>query len=150
MQHIYLDRFGAEPLPRECAVISLASAQVPKSQPAVDPFPLSPIGRRAKAEMRARIQRGLFFRESLFSDPAWDILLDLFIATTESCRRTISTVGLAGNIPQTTALRWINALEREGLVVRQPDPIDARRVFVDLSCAGLAAMTRYFQLASVR
>ena len=150
MEHQTTDRYSAEALSDECIVVDYSSAATPRPPIAVHPFPLSPIGRQARAALRARVQRGQFFKESLFSDPAWDILLDLFIAHTDGGRRTVSTVGLAGNIPQTTALRWINALEREGLIVREPDPCDARRVFLELSEVGVLAMTRYFQVAYAR
>ena len=150
MEHSSIDRQSAKLAPREFVPSDLVRVEPPTPPVAVHPFPLSPVGRRARAEMRARIHRGLFFKESLFSDPAWDILLDLFIATTDGGRRTVSTVGLAGNVPQTTALRWVSALEAEGLIVREPDPLDGRRVFLDLSEAGFAAMTRYFQVASPR
>jgi DNA-binding MarR family transcriptional regulator len=96
-------------------------------------------------EIRARTARRQFFKASLFSDPAWDILLELFAAEQEGRRVAVSTVGLDGNIPQTTALRWINALKNEGLVERRDDPLDARRSFLSLSDSGLRAMTLYFQ-----
>src|SRR5437899_12878981 len=67
----------------------------------------------ARSAIRARTRRKQFFKASLFSDPAWDILLDLFAAEQEGRRVTVSVVGLGSGIPQTTALRWINALESE-------------------------------------
>jgi DNA-binding MarR family transcriptional regulator len=144
MQHTSINMGSAKAVPAKCVIIELPSAGAAKQPVAVHPFPLSPIGRQARAMMKARARRSQYFRESLFSDPAWDILLDLFIAAADGGRRTVSTVGLAGNVPSTTALRWINALEREGLVAREPDPRDARRVFLDLTEAGISAMRSYF------
>ena len=99
----------------------------------------------ARSEIRRRSSRGRFFRSSLFSDPAWDILLELFSAQHEGRMVSVSSVGLTANIPQTTALRWINALEREGLIRRTDDPRDGRRTFLSLSHHGLQAMYRYFE-----
>lgn len=144
MQHIFIDRAEAKAASAKCVIIDLPTARAPKQPVTVHPFPLSPVGRQARGLMKARARRSQFFRESLFSDPAWDILLDLFIAAADGGRRTVSTVGLAGNVPPTTALRWISALEREGLVAREADPRDARRVFLDLTAAGISAMRRYF------
>lgn len=101
--------------------------------------------RLARSEMRARASRGLFFKASLFSDPAWDILLELFATEQEGRRVHISAVGLAAKIPQTTSLRWINALQEAGLIERTDDPHDARRSFVRLSSEGMGAMTLYFR-----
>lgn len=105
-------------------------------------------GPRAKAEIEARAARSRFFKASLFSDPAWDILLELFAAEQEGRRVSISAAGLTAEIPLTTALRWIAALEREDLVERAGDPTDARRSFLKLSDEGLRAMTLYFQSCS--
>lgn len=105
-------------------------------------------GRSARSEIKARSNRSKFFKASLFSDPAWDILLELFAAEQEARRVNISSAGLAAEIPLTTALRWINALEREGLVERVADPTDARRTFLSLTESGLRAMTLYFQSCS--
>ena len=104
--------------------------------------------RLVRSEIQARAARTRFFKASLFSDPAWDILLELFSAEQEGRRVSISAAGLAAEIPLTTALRWINALEREGLVERMGDPTDARRTFLRLTEKGLRAMTLYFQSCS--
>lgn len=103
---------------------------------------------RARSEIRARAARAQFFKASLFSDPAWDILLELFAAEEEGRRVSISAAGLTAEIPLTTALRWITALEREELVERAGDPTDARRTFLKLTDKGLRAMTLYFQSCS--
>jgi DNA-binding MarR family transcriptional regulator len=87
----------------------------------------------------------MYFKSSLFSEPAWDILLELLAAEGHEKRVTISTAGLTAGIPATTALRWIRALEREGLVTRADDPFDRRRSFVTLTVDGLKRLTRYFE-----
>jgi hypothetical protein len=105
-------------------------------------------GPRAKGEIEARATRFRFFKASLFSDPAWDILLELFAAEQQGRRVSISAAGLTAEIPLTTALRWINALEREDLVERAGDPTDARRTFLRLTGKGRRSMTLYFQSCS--
>jgi len=117
-------------------------ATLTRLQPAIGgPVPVRP----ARSAIWARAFRKRFFRASLFSDPAWDILLELFAAEQEGRRVTVSSVGFDANIPQTTALRWIKALESEGLIKRADDPLDARRIFLSLSDSALRAMTHYFQ-----
>lgn len=95
-----------------------------------------------------RRERERIFGADLFSDPAWDILLELFLAELRQQRVAISNVGQASGVPPTTALRWIVKLETSGLISRRPDRLDARRVFIELSPAGREAMAAYF--ASVR
>jgi DNA-binding MarR family transcriptional regulator len=100
--------------------------------------------------MRARRLRGKFFDFSLFSDPAWDILLELYAADLDQQRLAISNVGLTSNIPATTALRWIEALQKDGLIRRLKDPFDGRRWFVELTEKGVAAMQAWFESASTQ
>jgi hypothetical protein len=94
--------------------------------------------------MRARI----FGSEALFGEPAWDILLDLFIATKEKRKVSVMSACIGSAVPSTTALRWIAALEREGLIAREDDPDDARRTYVILTGQGYDAMVEYFEGAA--
>lgn len=97
-----------------------------------------------RCEMEARARRSRLFKSSLFSDPAWDVLLDLFAAEFDGRRRFITSVALGAGVPRTTALRWICVLEEERLIRREPDPLDGRRTFIELTSDGLRTMTAYF------
>lgn len=101
-----------------------------------------------RAVIRSRDQRGRFFPGYLFADPAWDMLIDLYAAKLAQHRVSVSSLCIASNVPATTALRWINALEAEGLVVRTSDNSDKRRHFVSLTEPGLRAMDGYFASVS--
>lgn len=90
----------------------------------------------------------IFRSEDLFGEPAWDILLDLFIAAKERRRVSVTSACIGSAVPSTTALRWITILERQGLLMREADPGDARRVYVKLSARGYTAMLEYFASAS--
>ena len=98
--------------------------------------------------IRARKLRAKIFSYGLFSDPAWDMLLELYVAELAQQRMTISNLGLDSNIPPTTALRWIEVLQKESLIVRRKDPYDGRRWFVELSEKGSEAMRVWFDSAS--
>lgn len=106
---------------------------------------------REMAEMRQLVKgliderraRGHYFRSELFADPAWDILLVVFLAETQQQRITVSTVCDQAAVPATTAQRWITSLTDEGLLKRQDDPTDRRRKFIELSPGASAAMRSY-------
>lgn len=84
--------------------------------------------------IRLRRQRDKIFGGSLFADPAWDMLLDLFVAQEKGLRPvSTSSLCIASAVPATTALRWIETLVQQGLVSRHADPKDGRRVFVRLT-----------------
>ncbi|MBV9529265.1 MAG: winged helix-turn-helix transcriptional regulator [Sphingomonas sp.] len=94
--------------------------------------------------IRARRLRSRFFRDDLFADPAWDMLLDLLHAEIQHLRVPVSSLCIAASVPATTALRWLKTMVREGLFLRRADPHDGRRVFVELAPQTSDALRRYF------
>jgi len=55
----------------------------------------------------------------------------------------VSNLSLCSGTPATTALRWIDYLEREGLVTRRPSQADKRVVFVQLTGKARDAIADY-------
>jgi len=90
--------------------------------------------------LRARRAREKIFPPSLFGEPAWDLLLDLYLAQRAQRSISISSACSAAAVPATTALRWINMLEQYGLLVRSRDLTDGRRHFLNLSSHAAQAM----------
>lgn len=103
---------------------------------------------QVRAIIRARRMRDQFFRGEIFADPAFDMLLDLHAARLEGHRVAVSSLCIAAAVPATTALRWIKQLTDRGLFVRQADPQDGRRIYIELSEGAATAMGNY--LAAVQ
>lgn len=80
-----------------------------------------------------RRSRDESFGAGLFSEPAWDLLLHLFIAGAEGRRESVSSACDGAGAPATTALRKLAQLEEGRWIVREVDPADARRSYVRLS-----------------
>jgi DNA-binding MarR family transcriptional regulator len=100
----------------------------------------------ARQSYRARRWRNAFFGDSeLFGEPAWDLLLELFVAASEQRLVSVTSASIAAAVPQSTALRWIALLEKDGLVLREPDPWDKRRDWLRLTADGLSRMLAYLQ-----
>ena len=79
-------------------------------------------------------------------DVGWDLLLQLLRAEHEDERLSVSALSISvEQASPTTALRRIQELVKAGHVVRQPDPLDARRDFVALSAGSRAALETYLQ-----
>ena len=97
-----------------------------------------------RSVIRARRLRARYFRDDLFADPAWDMLLDLLQAEIAQLRVPVSSLCIAASVPATTALRWLKAMVSQGLFVRRADPHDGRRVFVELAPEASQALRRYF------
>lgn len=89
--------------------------------------------------------RQSFFPDGLFSDPAWDMLLDLTHARLSGKRVSVSSLCIASRVPATTALRRISDLVSEGLATRVRDEADGRRVFVELTEDGFSRMNAYIE-----
>ena len=97
--------------------------------------------------IKHRRLRDSFFDAELFADPAWDILLDLMAARLEGRNVSVSSLCIAAAVPPTTALRWITTMTESGMLVREQDPSDARRVFIILSDEVAAKLDDYFAAA---
>lgn len=105
--------------------------------------PPAGLGRVVQMEICNRALRSSFFDPDFFCDPAWDMLLDLFLQQSLQRPVCVSSLCVASCAPSTTALRWIRALEEADLVERSRDPADGRRIFVRLTAAGHAKIAGY-------
>lgn len=81
-------------------------------------------------------------------DPAWDMLLQVYIRDTSGASTTASQLKQASLVPPSTAERWLEYLEKEGLVRGKPHPTDEATEFVELTDNTREALERY--LAVVR
>ena len=100
----------------------------------------APSHAEVRALIRARRLRDRFLPASLFADPAWDMMLDLLAARLSGKRVSVSSLCIAAAVPPTTALRWIRQLTDRGIVARIDDPVDGRRVFIELTDEAAAGM----------
>jgi hypothetical protein len=112
------------------------------------PPPL-PDARLVRGIIRQRQLRARFLEGGLFSDPAWEMLLDLTAARVERKRVSVTSLCIASGAPPTTALRWIGQMVEAGLFVRVCDDSDRRRAFIELTEKAAEAMARYFSEISL-
>lgn len=116
----------------------------PTTRPRAPRSPHAYLALARKTYALRRKREAIFGNPDLFGEPAWDILLDLFIAQAEGKPVSVSSACIGSAAPATTGLRWLGVLADEGLVVRENDAEDHRRVLVRLTQAGRAAMERFF------
>jgi len=79
---------------------------------------------------------------NLFADPAWFIMLDLFVRQHSGLQTTVSSACHASFSPLTTALRHLAILTERNIIEREYDPVDQRRVFVKLTQKASAEIQR--------
>lgn len=95
------------------------TADAGRADDTFEPERIRPRGARfLKTYLQARREREWQFPKGLFSDPAWDILLELYVAESEGRPVHESEVGPAVSIPEKSGLRWLGILEARKLVTR--------------------------------
>ncbi len=126
----------------------------PSAESAQEKFGLDPAEGRerklARVEAAVRIVRMRDLRDRMlgqtvnFADPAWDLLLDLYVAELRGPRLSVSDACVGARVPATTALRWLDHLYKARAIERIPDPRDKRRVILQLTPTQLGQLNAFF------
>lgn len=99
----------------------------------------------ARSWMLVRNFRTEFLPRSLFGEPAWDLLVALFVWDDTGSPMAVSELAKLVDAPASTAVRWMQYLEEKGLVVRRRSDRDRRILKVSLSDEGRRRLDAYFQ-----
>lgn len=91
--------------------------------------------------------RADYFGHDMFGEPAFDLLLDLFVQGVAGRDTYTTSAAVASGASLTTALRTIAMLVERGLVERDADPVDRRRVLLRLTEEGMRQMRDYLVAA---
>lgn len=97
---------------------------------------------RAREILTLRQKRAELFGPSMFGEPAWEMLLQLYSMAGAS-RQSMSRLAQLSGTSKATALRWIDYLLDRGLISRQPHPTDLRTAFVSLTDKGREKLEAY-------
>lgn len=104
--------------------------------------------RAAKQTLERRRLREAEFRPTFFGEPAWEMLLELYIRDSSGASTTTAHLQAGSGSPPSTVLRWLQQLERENLVIRYAHPVDHGTDFVELTDEARDSLERY--LAATR
>lgn len=140
----HIPEWGEETrFPSEAAVNAIADSQTENAMNLIS------VDRRqgvtAEKIYKLRRKRDALFNTGLFSDPAWDILLDLYVSEKAGKKICITNACIAAGMPASTGLRWISILDQNGYVERQDDPADAGRSLVHLTNTARNALQSLFE-----
>lgn len=113
-----------------------------------DPAETAPVRTMSRRDIADRLiaerrQRRDHFPTDLFHEPAWDMLLALYLANEDGRILNVKALVASSDAPVTTSQRWIDHLHKLRLIDRVGDPDDRRRIEVSLSDTGLGAVERY-------
>ena len=103
---------------------------------------------RAEALYLGRRIRDRLFPDGLFTEPAWDILLALFLAQRDGGAVVVETVFVECRLSSATGLRFIALLDELGLIDDRTSEGDARKR-IALSQSGVRLMKRFFELTDI-
>lgn len=126
-------RLSAPPAAAPCHAVTIEPTGFPNGR-----------AMQARELIRQRRLRSRFLPATLFAEPAWDMLLDLYAAHYEGKQVAVKSLCIAAAVPSTTALRSIEAMTEQGCIVRQRDPTDGRRIFLTLSNDARGWLDAYF------
>ncbi|PAL25911.1 winged helix DNA-binding protein [Sphingopyxis sp. GW247-27LB] len=99
----------------------------------------------AQSEFHNRRRRDSLIRYDLFAEPAWDMLLDLYIQYHRGQPVAVDRLCTVAATASTTALRWLALLIERELVIRSSAAEDDGIVRVALSERGIGEMERYLR-----
>jgi Fic family protein len=94
---------------------------------------------------RARRDRERVFDDEIFADPAWDLLLDLFVRSSRNEQVSISSACHAASVPEATALRYLKALTEKNYVERISHPNDRRSTTLKMTPLGSNLMIEWLE-----
>jgi Fic family protein len=92
---------------------------------------------------RSRRDRERVFDDRIFADPAWDLLLDLFVRSERNEQVSISSACHAASVPEATALRYLKALTEKAYIERISHPNDKRSTTLKMTPLGRSLMIEW-------
>jgi DNA-binding MarR family transcriptional regulator len=105
--------------------------------------------RTARKMLVERMRRIEIFGKEIFKEPAWDMLLILYVNESFGTRQTVSRLIENSGASFTTGLRWMKYLTNKGLIERSGHPNDKRKAFLKLTDTGRMALEKYLAGAIV-
>lgn len=101
----------------------------------------------ANGLLRALAEQPDFGARDVVFNPAWQLLLELFVAQLEHRPVPVTNACLSLGTAQTTALRYLTDLEKRGLIASLSDPVDGRRRLLRLTPHVESELRRYLRNA---
>ncbi|WP_168707909.1 JAB domain-containing protein [Sphingopyxis sp. PAMC25046] len=93
---------------------------------------------------RRMLRRQLIGAPDLFGEPAWDMLLDLFVHECEGKPLAMSSLCISAGIPTSSAMKLIQKLCDADILERIPDHLDGRRSLMRLNAGVAHRLRAYF------
>ncbi len=100
---------------------------------------------KAQVIYKQRRKRKEFIPSEFLAEPAWDMLLELFMQFAGKAKVSTTSLCIASDSAPSTALRYIGQLESADFIKRSASVFDKRVTFVELTDQGVLAVGRYLE-----
>ena len=90
-----------------------------------------------------RRRRDALFPDDLFGEPAWDLLLAMFIAREKGQPMILCKAYKAAGVSDTTGRRLLDRMEEEGLITRRRAPRSRKMRIVELTDLAVEKLVDY-------
>ena len=98
---------------------------------------------RAREQIAHRKRRTEHFPKGIFGEPAWDMLLVLYVSD-GFAPETIRDLREQAGLTHSTAFRWLDYLESQQLITRKSHLADKRSAYVELTERAREKLDQYF------
>lgn len=137
LEHIVIAARGNRPIlnrksaPRSAPASDYRLCDTSANWPSAPEAPLA-LANAQRTARRRLLRRQLVGAPCIFGEPAWDMLIELFIHEAEARPVSTSSLCISSGVPMSSALRLLQRLTDAGLVTREADQTDGRRNFIRL------------------
>jgi DNA-binding MarR family transcriptional regulator len=123
-------------------LFSILPSAAPCGEAPSDMMPPHALLERAESILRVRRSRERLFGRAMIGEPAFDLLLHLYVRAQEG-EASLNSLAKTAAIPYSSASRWISYLADKGLVERRKSESDRRVILVDLTPSGRAVLDEF-------
>lgn len=93
-------------------------------------------------------RRNQIFAHAALGNPAWDVLLELYVQEARGYRVSLDHLALSGELRAETVYASAEVLIEAGMVERTPDRFDARVAWLSLSPSGKRGISEFLRETS--
>jgi DNA-binding MarR family transcriptional regulator len=123
-------------------LISLRPWSVEPQEASSNGVPCAALLERAHSMRQVRWARERLLGRAAAGEPAFDLLLCLYVRSGQ-IENSLTSLAKAAGIPYSSAMRWIRYLADKGLVERSESRSDRRATYVQLTCSGRRVMNEF-------
>lgn len=128
---------------RDAARLLTVIAAAGANSPCNGPHSREELIGRARQQIIHRKRRAQHFPKGIFGEPAWDMLLVLYVSDNFG-PETIRDLREQAGLTHSTALRWLDYLESQQLIVKKSHLTDKRSAYYELTGRAREKLDQYF------